>query len=77
MEDLHNFGSNYDRTLMGWFKNFDKHWDKLKGKYGERFYRMWKFYLLSSAGGFRSRKLQLWQMVLSKNGIPGGYKSVR
>jgi cyclopropane-fatty-acyl-phospholipid synthase len=77
MEDLHNFGSNYDRTLMEWFKNFDKHWDKLKGKYGERFYRMWKFYLLSSAGGFRSRKLQLWQMVLSKNGIPGGYKSVR
>jgi cyclopropane-fatty-acyl-phospholipid synthase len=77
MEDLHNFGCNYDRTLMGWFKNFDNHWNKLKNNYSERFYRMWEFYLLSSAGAFRSRKLQLWQIVLSKSGVPGGYKSIR
>jgi cyclopropane-fatty-acyl-phospholipid synthase len=77
MEDWHNFGAYYDTTLMAWFENFDRAWPKLKGKYGERFYRMWKYYLLSCAGGFRARDIQLWQVVLSKNGVPGGYHSVR
>ncbi len=77
MEDWHNFGAYYDKTLMAWFENFDRAWPQLKEKYGERFYRMWKYYLLSCAGGFRARKIQLWQIVLSKNGVPGGYQSVR
>ena len=77
LEDWHNFGPHYDKTLMAWYNNFEKHWDKFKSKYGDRFYRMWKYYLLSSAGSFRSRACQLWQIVLSKEGIPGGYESVR
>ena len=68
MEDWHNFGPDYDKTLMVWYKNFNKAWPQLKEKYGERFYRMWRFYLLSSAGGFRSRKNQLWQIVMTKTG---------
>ncbi|MCR4333687.1 MAG: cyclopropane fatty acyl phospholipid synthase [Patescibacteria group bacterium] len=86
-EDLHNFGADYDTTLMAWFKNFDTAWsasaslrrDKpaLKEKYGDRFYRMWKYYLLSCAGVARAREMQLWQIVLSKNGVAGGYTSVR
>ncbi len=77
MEDWHNFGTYYDQTLMAWFKNFDAAWPKLKAKYDERFYRMWKYYLLACAGVFRSRDCQLWQIVLSKNGVVGGYRSVR
>jgi cyclopropane-fatty-acyl-phospholipid synthase len=78
MEDLHNFGTDYDKTLMAWFKNFDRNWDKIKNRYSERFFRMWKYFLLSAAGAFRSGiRNQLWQIVLSKNGIPGGYLSVR
>lgn len=77
MEDLHNFGTYYDKTLMAWFKKFDAEWPKLKGKYDERFYRMWKYYLLSCAGVARAREMQLWQIVLSAHGVPGGYKSVR
>lgn len=77
MEDWHNFGPDYDKTLMAWFQNFDSHWESLKHRYDERFYRMWKFYLLSCAGTFRSRKNQLWQIVFSKNGVPGGYTSLR
>jgi cyclopropane-fatty-acyl-phospholipid synthase len=77
IEDLHNFGPYYDKTLMAWFKNFDAAWPKLKDKYGERFYRMWKYYLLSCAGAFRAREVQLWQIVLSKHGVTGGYESVR
>lgn len=32
MEDWHNLGSNYDKTLMVWHKNFNEHWDTLKQK---------------------------------------------
>lgn len=77
MEDWHNFGADYDKTLMAWFKNFNAAWPELKDAYGERFYRMWKYYLLASAGSFRSRKNQLWQIVLSKKGVQGGYQSIR
>ncbi len=77
MEDWHNFGADYDKTLMQWYTNFDAAWPTLKGNYGERFYRMWKYYLLSMAGAFRSRETQLWQIVLSLRGVPGGYQSVR
>jgi cyclopropane-fatty-acyl-phospholipid synthase len=77
IEDLHNFGSDYDKTLMAWWKNFDAAWPTLREKYGDRFYRMWKYYLLSCAGAFRARDIQLWQVVLSADGVPGGYTSVR
>lgn len=77
MEDWHNFGADYDKTLMAWFANFDRHWLELRGHYSERFYRMWKYYLLACAGAFRARNIELWQIVFSKNGVPGGYKSVR
>jgi cyclopropane-fatty-acyl-phospholipid synthase len=76
IEDLHNFGSDYDRTLMAWFDNFNQAWPKFKTRYSERFYRMWKYYLLSCAGAFRARDLQLWQIVLSAEGVPGGYQRV-
>ncbi len=77
MEDWHNFGPYYDTTLMAWYANFTAHWDALREKYGERFFRMWSYYLLMSAGSFRSRFNQLWQIVLSKRGVPGGYRSLR
>lgn len=77
IEDLHNFGADYDKTLMAWHKNFESKWPLFKNKYDERFRRMWNYYLLSCAGSFRARSNQLWQIVLSPNGVPGGYKSVR
>jgi cyclopropane-fatty-acyl-phospholipid synthase len=77
LEDWHNFGPDYDKTLMAWFSNFDRTWPLFKEQYGERFYRMWKYYLLSLAGSFRSRRIQLWQVVMSRDGVPGGYESVR
>lgn len=77
MEDWHNFGPDYDKTLMAWHENFIRNWDKIKSKYSERFFRMWIYYLLSSAASFRARRNQLWQVVLSKNGKPDGYHSIR
>lgn len=77
MEDWHNFGAYYDKTLMAWFENFNNNWNFLKHNYSERFYRMWKFYLLSCAGMFRAREVGLWQIVFSKRGVKGGYNSMR
>ncbi len=77
LEDWHNFSADYDKTLMAWYANFNKNWPKFKEQYGERFYRMWSFYLLSCAGFFRAREGQLYQIVFSKEGLPGGYVSIR
>ena len=77
LEDWHSFGADYDKTLMAWFDNFQAHWPDLVDKYDERFYRMWKCYLLTCAGAFRARDNQLWQIVLSPTGVKGGYTSCR
>jgi len=76
IEDWHNFGADYDRTLMAWHERFEQVWPQLKHHYGERFGRMWRYYLLSCAGTFRARTNQLWQLVLSPTGLPAGYRRV-
>jgi cyclopropane-fatty-acyl-phospholipid synthase len=65
MEEWQNWGNYYDQTLMAWFKNFQENWERIRSQYDERFYRMWKYYLLSYAASFRARNIQAWQVVLS------------
>lgn len=65
VEDLHNMGPHYDKTLMAWNARFQKAWPTLRAQYDERFKRMWEYYLLSCAGAFRSRNIQIWQIVLT------------
>ncbi len=77
IEDWHNFGADYDRTLMAWWQRFDDAWPDLRAHYNERFYRMWRYYLLSCAGFFRSRQGQLWQLVLTRREREATYRSVR
>jgi cyclopropane-fatty-acyl-phospholipid synthase len=77
VEDWQNFGPDYDRTLMSWSRNFDARWQEIASSYGERFRRMWHFYLRSAAGMFRARRNQLWQIVMSPHGVRGGYREVR
>ncbi len=77
MEDWHNFGQYYDKTLLAWESNFRKNWDNIKSNYSERFRRMWRYYLLSCAGAFRARRTQLWQIVFSKKGVLKEYNSIR
>ncbi len=77
IEDIHNLGPNYDMTLMRWNERFQRNWSTIKSwGYDERFHRMWEYYLLMCAGGFRARKLQLYQLVLAKN-PKDGYIPVR
>ena len=68
MEDWHNLGPHYDRTLMCWLANFRTAWPRLRARYGERFRRMWEYYLQSCAGAFRARDVQLWQIVFTRPG---------
>ena len=74
IEDVHNFGTDYDKTLMAWHENFNRNWDKIKDKYDKRFFRMWNYYLLCCAGSFRARNNQLWQIVLTKGRLKEGYE---
>ncbi len=68
VEDVHNLGPHYDRTLMAWHRRFELAWPELQPKYGARFQRMWDYYLLSCAGAFRARAIQLWQIVFTRAG---------
>lgn len=77
VEDWHNFGPDYDRTLLCWFKNLERRWPALDATYGDRYFRMMKFYFLSCAGEFRSRAAQLWQIVMTTAGMRGGYAAQR
>ena len=77
MVDWHNFGSDYDKTLLAWHERVNNRWNELTSDYNERFHRMWNYYLLSFAGAFRARMLQVWQIVFSNNGVAGGYSSLR
>ncbi|MEF3169375.1 MAG: cyclopropane fatty acyl phospholipid synthase [Deltaproteobacteria bacterium] len=77
IEDWENFGADYDRTLMSWYERFHRGWEDIKDAYGERFYRMWRYYLLACAGSFRARRNHVWQIVLSPCGVENGYRSIR
>jgi len=77
LEDWHGFGAHYDRTLMQWYANFEAAWDGLRADYSEQFHRMWRYYLLVSAGSFRARSNQVWQILLSPRGIAGGVAAQR
>ena len=77
IEDWHSFGWHYDRTLLHWLANFDAQWPQLAQRYGEKFRRMWRYYLLTCAGSFRARHNQLWQILFSPGGVPGGLAQVR
>lgn len=68
VEDMHNLGPDYDRTLMAWHRKFESAWDDLRDRYDDRFGRLWRYYLLSCAGAFRARDLQVFQVVLTRRG---------
>ncbi len=77
LEDWHNFGHDYDRTLMAWHMRFEAAWPDLSARYTPRFYRQWRYYLLCSAGLFRSGEGRLWQLVLARRERHGEYRSLR
>lgn len=66
MEDWHNFGADYDKTLMAWLTRFTETWPQLAAGYSPAFRRMFSYYLTTCAGAFRARNIQLWQVLFSR-----------
>ncbi|WP_338882488.1 cyclopropane fatty acyl phospholipid synthase [Xenorhabdus sp. TH1] len=77
MEDWHNFGADYDRTLMAWYERFTASWHEIEHNYSPRFKRMFTYYLNACAGAFRARDIQLWQVIFSPQGIENGLRVPR
>ncbi|PHM45678.1 methoxy mycolic acid synthase [Xenorhabdus mauleonii] len=77
MEDWHNFGADYDRTLMAWYERFIASWHEIEDNYSPRFKRMFSYYLNACAGAFRARDIQLWQIIFSPRGIEKGLRVPR
>ncbi|TCL02661.1 MULTISPECIES: cyclopropane fatty acyl phospholipid synthase [Sodalis] len=77
MEDWHNFGADYDKTLMAWYERFLAAWPTLSGNYSDRFFRMFCYYLNACAGAFRARNIHLWQVLFSPQGVEGGIRVPR
>jgi cyclopropane-fatty-acyl-phospholipid synthase len=79
MEDWHNFGPDYYTTLMAWCENLRKNFPAVSLDLPvprDRFFRMWEYFFTSFASAFKTRQLQLWQIVMSKGTIPA-YASIR
>ena len=76
IEDVQNFGPDYDRTLVEWHRNISAKWPEIP-EYDLRFRRMWDYYLLSSAAGFRAGDLQLLQCVFQRVGQRPTYIAAR
>lgn len=68
IEDIHNIGPHYSKTLKAWNERFQGAWKSLNGRYDERFKRMWEYYLLSCAGAFSARHIHVWQILMTREG---------
>jgi cyclopropane-fatty-acyl-phospholipid synthase len=77
LEDWHNMGPNYEHTLVNWWRRFERAWPRFRSRYGERFFRMFRYYMLTCAGAFRARQMHLHQLVFSPDGVRGGYEGAR
>jgi cyclopropane-fatty-acyl-phospholipid synthase len=71
IDNVANIGLHYDRTLLAWEANFHRTWPRFAPRLGERFRRMWRFYLLSCAGAFRARSMQVLQVLFSQERAAG------
>jgi len=70
VEHWENIGPHYEKTLLAWHENFEENWTKISSsssEYNEKFYRLWKYYLLSCAGAFKAKHIHVWQIVMSKH----------
>jgi cyclopropane-fatty-acyl-phospholipid synthase len=78
-EDVHNFNTSYEKTLLAWDANFQRNWNLIRKLHPELdtrdFYRMWRYYLNFCAGGFRKRCTQLYQIVFTRIQDRRNYKT--
>lgn len=64
--DIEVLRRHYARTLSCWNANFQARREVFANRLGERFCRMWEFYLLSCEGAFRWGDLVVFQVQLGR-----------
>ena len=69
--DIENLRSHYALTLDHWVSRYENSAEKARRMFDERFVRMWRLYLQSSAASFHLGNLHLHQILFS-NGITDG-----
>ena len=66
--DVESLRRHYNKTLLCWNANFQKHKDEVREMFGERFIRMWELYLCACAATFMNGIIDLDQ-ILFTNGV--------
>ena len=72
VEDVYEFGEDYQKTLCLWHQKFNQHLQEIKQQgFDEKFIRLWNLYLMYCAAGFAEKSTSVVQFTLSKpaNGI--------
>jgi len=63
--DVENLRAHYALTLDRWRERFERHVDDIRAMFDERFVRMWRLFLVSSAAGFRHGSIRVWQVLFT------------
>ena len=58
---------HYNKTLLCWNENFQKHRFEIAQKFDERFARMWELYLCSCAATFMNGIIDLHQIIFTND----------
>lgn len=65
--DIEVLRHHYALTIMHWNNRFQKHRARFAQNQGEEFCRMWEFYLAASEASFRTGKLVVYQIQLTRD----------
>jgi cyclopropane-fatty-acyl-phospholipid synthase len=67
VEDVYQFGQDYQKTLCLWHQKFNQHLQEIKQQgFDEKFIRLWNLYLMYCAAGFAENSTDVVQFTLSK-----------
>ncbi|EHY60545.1 Sphingolipid C9-methyltransferase A [Exophiala dermatitidis] len=67
VKSIDTIGVHYSATLWRWYRNWIANQDKVKAKYGTRWYRIWEYFLAYSTIVARQGSATCFQITLVKN----------
>ncbi|CAF3657359.1 unnamed protein product [Fusarium graminearum] len=67
VKSVDTIGVHYSGTLWRWYRNWLGNADKVKAKYGVRWFRIWEIFLAYSTIGSRQGSATCYQIVVVKN----------
>jgi cyclopropane fatty-acyl-phospholipid synthase-like methyltransferase len=67
VKSVDTIGVHYSATLWRWYRNWMANREKVEAKYGNRWFRIWEFFLAYSSIISRQGSATCYQIVLHKN----------